>query len=80
MRAKPRAIARRPGGRSWLVQRVRPMTSLVLGPLLRYVDATTATIWVETADGDRGRPSSPAATEPARGPSPCTATTTRSSS
>src|SRR6478736_164920 len=25
------------------------MTSLVLGPLLRYVDSTTATIWVETS-------------------------------
>jgi hypothetical protein len=26
------------------------MTDLVLGPLLRYVDETSATIWVETAD------------------------------
>src|SRR6478752_921408 len=30
--------------------RAPDMTSLVLGPLLRYVDATTATIWVETSD------------------------------
>ncbi|HYF71610.1 MAG TPA: alkaline phosphatase D family protein [Nocardioides sp.] len=26
------------------------MSDLVLGPLLRYVDATSATVWVETAD------------------------------
>src|SRR4051812_42561087 len=26
------------------------MTSLALGPLLRHVDATTATVWVETSD------------------------------
>lgn len=26
------------------------MTDLVLGPLLRYIDETTATVWVETAD------------------------------
>ena len=26
------------------------MTTLVLGPLLRYVDETSASIWVETAD------------------------------
>ena len=26
------------------------MTELVLGPLLRHVDETSATVWVETAD------------------------------
>jgi hypothetical protein len=29
------------------------MTSLVLGPLLRYVDATSATVWVETSSATR---------------------------
>ena len=29
------------------------MTDLVLGPLLRYVDATCATVWVETASAGR---------------------------
>ena len=29
------------------------MTSLVVGPLLRYVDETTASVWVETSDAAR---------------------------
>ena len=29
------------------------MSELVLGPLVRYVDATSATIWVETARAAR---------------------------
>ena len=42
---RPAAGLGRASGR----RRVGDMTSLVLGPLLRYVDATSATIWVETA-------------------------------
>ena len=56
------------------------MGALVLGPMLRYVDTDSATVWVETADAATVTVT---AGEPAgrgRGRSPRTATTTRWSS
>ena len=53
------------------------MSELVLGPLLRYVDHDSATIWVETADTDLVTVTIEDRSLVGAARSPCTATTTR---